>query len=626
MGVDRMTRDGYLNNISGVGPKDFNNVNYWAARLSIVADLTPNLENYIVASYTHSDTAGPISKLVAADASQGLGFLAAGQLATKPQGFYDVNNPLANSYSRITQWQVIDTTTWHASDTLTIKNIASYAQYTQNVHAPEFGTNFPFSLGPLGTYYIPFTQISPPPGLNTADQSTFTEELQFQGSAMDNRLTWQAGGYLEISDPLGLSGSQSPFLAACRSDGSDFQCTDPVGFATYVNILSQLPPGTPLAPIHVGSINYTVGSTYFHDVGLYAQGTYKLTDKLKLTGGFRYTWDSETNTSDRRSYILQYPPQYGLFPTTPNPVCTDPTATVRNCVTTLHQKSSKPTWLIDLDYTPTQDILLYAKYARGYRSATIAPNVSAPLNLVAPEQVDSYEIGVKTGFHGAVHGTLNVAAFYNDFSNQQLQVGFNARPGSGQASTAAPVNAGKSEIYGLEAEATLTPFRGLDLAAGYTYLHTKIKSVPDFSSYNDPNFTLAALFAVGDPEVLSPKNKITVSATYTLPLDESVGRISFGAIFTHRDSMLVNYTDRENPNPAIAAFSTLPALDLLNLNASWNSVAGSPVDLSVFATNVTNKKYYTYAAGLGSPSVGFETAAVGEPQMYGARIRVRFGK
>jgi iron complex outermembrane receptor protein len=629
MGVDRMTRDGYLINTSGIGPKDFNNVNYWAGRLSIVADLTPNLENYIVASYTHSNTAGPINKLVAANAGQGLGFLAIGQFLTQSPGFYDVVNPLANSYSRITQWQVIDTTTWHASDTLTIKNIASYAQYTQNVHAPEFGTNFPLNFGQvnpqlafLGTYYIPFTQISPPPGLNTADQSTFTEELQFQGSAMDNRLTWQAGGYLEISDPLGLSGSQSPFLAACRGDGSDFQCTDPVGFLTNLN------PLIPAAakPIHVGSINYTVGTTTFHDVGLYAQATYKLAEKLKLTGGFRYTWDKEVNVSDRRTYIPQYPPQYGLFPAAVNPLCTDPTAIATKCVTTLNQKSSKPTWLIDLDYTPTQDILLYGKYARGYRSATIAPNVSAPLNLVAPEQVDSYEIGVKTGFHGAVHGTFNVAAFYNNFTNQQLQVGFNAKIGSGQASTAAPINAGKSTIYGLEAAATLTPFRGLDLTADYTYLHTEIKAVRDLSSYNDPNFDLAAPFQVGDPEVLSPKNKFSISATYTLPLDESVGRISFGAIFTHRDGMLTNYIDRSNPDATIAAFSTLPALDLLNLNASWNSIAGSPVDLSVFATNVTNKKYYTYAAGLGSPQVGFETAAVGEPQMYGARIRVRFGK
>jgi len=89
--------------------------------------------------------------------------------------------------------------------------------------------------------------------------------------------------------------------------------------------------------------------------------------------------------------------------------------------------------------------------------------------------------------------------------------------------------------------------------------------------------------------------------------------------------MLVNYIDRENPNPAIAAFSTLPSLGLLNLNVGWDSIGGSPVDLSLFATNVTKEKYYSYAAGLGSPEVGFETASVGEPRMYGMRLKVHFG-
>jgi len=640
LGVDRMKRDGYLKNQSGIGPKDFNDVNYASYRLSVVANLTPDLENYLIASYVHSNTNGPLTKLVAVDPTEGLGGLFAGQLAQQGTGFYNVINPLADSYSKVDQWQVINTTTWTASDSLTIKNIASYAEYKQTIHAAEFGTMATIDFGaltggalPIGTYQVPFTQISPPPGLKTANQYTFTEELQFQGKALDNRLEWQAGGYVEISNPLGLSGSQSPFLASCTNAGSDLQCNDPIGFLTYLGAAAQVAAagGNPatLPPIHVGSVNYTVGKTRFQDYGIYAQATYALTDALKVTGGLRYTWDKQENTSLRQTYTLMYPPAYGPFyslPGAPNPRCTDPTSTANGCVVTLNQKSNKPTWLIDFDYNFTPNVMVYAKYARGYRAATIAPNVAAPLNLVAPEKVDSYELGLKSSFRGAVRGTFNLAAFYNDFANQQLQVGFNAVPGSGQASTAAPVNAGKSQIYGLEAEATLNPFEGMDLAASYTYLHTEIKSVPaSLYTYSDPNFTLAAPFMVGDPEVLSPKHKLTVSANYTLPLDASVGRISFGASYTWRSKMLVNYIDRENPNPAIAAFSTLPSLGLLNLNAGWTSIAGSPFDLMVFATNVTKEKYYTYAAGLGSPEVGFETASVGEPRMFGATLKFHFG-
>lgn len=639
LAADRMVRDGYLKNQSGIGPKDFNDVDYTAVRLSVVADLTPDLENYLIASYIHSDTNGPLTKLVAVDPHEGLGGIFASQLAQQGTGFYNVINPLEKSYSKIDQWQVINTTTWIASDNLTVKNIASYAEYKQTIHAGQFGTNATIDFNaltggalPIGAYDVHFTQISPPPGLKTADQYTFTNELQFQGKAMDNRLDWQAGGYVEISRPLGYAGSQSPFLASCTDGGANFQCNDPIGLLTYLGAVQQVAaaggdPST-VPPIHVGSVNYTVGKTYFQDFGLYAQATYSLTDQLKVTGGLRYTWDKQRNESLRQTYTLMYPPQYGPFPSlpgAPNPRCTDPTSVANGCVVTLRQKSNKPTWLIDVDYNFTPDMMAYAKYARGYRAATIAPNVAAPLNLVGPEKVDSYEIGFKSSFHGAVRGTFNLAAFYNDFSNQQLQVGFNAVEGSGQASTAAPVNADKSEIYGLEAEGSITPFTGFTLSGSYTYLHTEIKKIPDFSTYNDPNFTLAAPFEVGDPEVLSPKHKFTVSANYLLPLDRSIGDITLGASYTYRSKMLVNYIDRENPNAAIAAFSTLPSLGLLNLNVGWDSIGGSPVDLSLFATNVTKEKYYSYAAGLGSPEVGFETASVGEPRMYGMRLKVHFG-
>ena len=52
---------------------------------------------------------------------------------------------------------------------------------------------------------------------------------------------------------------------------------------------------------------------------------------------------------------------------------------------------------------------------------------------------------------------------------------------------------------------------------------------------------------------------------------------------------------------------------------------GSRVDLSFFGTNLTNLHYYAYIPGLGTPAVGFETAVLGEPRMFGVRARYRFG-
>jgi iron complex outermembrane receptor protein len=122
---------------------------------------------------------------------------------------------------------------------------------------------------------------------------------------------------------------------------------------------------------------------------------------------------------------------------------------------------------------------------------------------------------------------------------------------------------------------------------------------------------------------LSPKNKAALTGTYTLPLDQSIGRISFGATFTHSDKMLVNYVDRSSTVPAVAALSYLPTLDLLNLNLNWNSIAGSRADVAFFVTNVTDRQYYTYIPGLYN-SVGLETAPLGLPRMFGGRIRYSF--
>ena len=80
-----------------------------------------------------------------------------------------------------------------------------------NQISPLFGTNW--TTAGLPTPYpelffngVPriFTGVFEAPGPAITDQDTFTEELQFQGSALDRRLTYQAGVYAEWSEPLNL--------------------------------------------------------------------------------------------------------------------------------------------------------------------------------------------------------------------------------------------------------------------------------------------------------------------------------------------------------------------------------------------------------------------------------------
>src|SRR5262249_4261909 len=144
----------------------YNDVNYTAVRASLVLDLANNIENYSILSYSKSDTHGSVQKLIAAsqvgtnppDPRVGvgnfLGVFSAGQLAyeaSRGAGFFDVQAAIPDPESRIEQWQAINTTSWNISDALTLKNIGSYAQFTDLQRSPLFGTNW--QLGTLPAVY-----------------------------------------------------------------------------------------------------------------------------------------------------------------------------------------------------------------------------------------------------------------------------------------------------------------------------------------------------------------------------------------------------------------------------------------------------------------------------------------
>lgn len=624
LGVDRMKRDGYLVNRSGIGPNRMANTDYIAARLSVVADLTPNLENYTIATYADSDTNGTTFRVVTCkrpDAGlpnngySGLQFYGGtfgcaqvDRQNARGDGWWDVENSHPSPRVRNESWQVINTTTWQASDSLTIKNIVSYSELREDALLNLGGDNF-VGLAPV-------ILINSTKGYHYGGESTLTEELQFQGR--HGRLTWQAGGYLEVSNPLGTSSQSVPLLLNCP-DPSVLQCEQGISFSPT---------------IHISNFTRAFYKKWWRSKGLYAQGTYELTDQLSMTGGLRYTWDSQRHYQSNSAVRF-------LEDNVPTAFCSDPIrnpgpagpGSTRNlddpddyhqCDLEFRSKSSKPTWVIDLDYKPTPDIMLFAKWSRGYR----AGGVNTPyvfFETWGPEKVDTYELGAKTSFRGAVSGYLNVTGFYNDFRDQQIQANLNAKVGAPLTGGTATINAGKSRIWGVEVDTSVTLFDSLNIQAGYTYLNTKILELTNIPPDEDipwvpgesPWRSLRPTAVEGLPLALSPKHRVQVTGTYTLPLDESIGRISLGATYVH--------TAKQIANPNVGTeFGFLPASDLLNLNANWKDVAGMPVDLAFFMTNVTNEKL---ALNVGNfyNSFGYEAVPVNEPRMWGFRLKYRFG-
>lgn len=613
LAVDRNTREGYLRNRSGIGPDRLGDTDYFAGRLSIVGDLTPDLENYTIFSYSRSKNNGVVPRILGCDTNPPAGGLAEAlaplvclQVArqnARGDGFWDVENTNPHPVQKVEQWQVINTTTWRASDSLTIKNIVSYAEYREASSFSLWGENL--VVPNAGGLILPAITMEPGASGHNSSQSTFTEELQFQGTTFGERLNWQVGAYLEVSEPLGWTSAYADVFIRC-ADVQTFQCTNPLGF---------------------GSVSSTNYRDTFNNKGFYAQATYKLTDRLAVTGGIRYTMDRLTDINRNVNVAVPAPGnpiftcqniiKFNNGGNLTSPLVVDgPNAA--QCENVFKIKSNKPTWLIDLEYKPSDDVMLFAKWARGYRQGGINPN-NLGIETWGPEKVDTYEIGAKTSFRGAVPGYFNITGFYNDFRGQQLAVNSVIAPAFQGIvpPIQAIVNAGKSRLWGVEVDAAVRPFEGLSLDAGYTYLNTKLQSI---AAITPPVFyeSLIPSAQEGEALSLSPKHRLTVSGTYTLPLDASIGEVAFGATYTYTAA-----------NAAVSkifspSYYRIKASNLLNLNVDWKSVLGSPVDLSFFMTNVTNEKLVTFPTGAWQ-TFGAESGHLNMPRMFGFRARYRFG-
>jgi len=629
--LDRNKREGYMNNRSGIGPDNYNNVNYFAARVSAIVDITPDLENYTIYHYSNSFARGFASKWVDCDraAAQApytinapfdnfgrafgsrAGCAQVDRQNARGDGMLDVEVNALDPKISIKQWQVINTTTWAVSKNLTIKNIASYGEFRENSRFNLWSDN---SFVP-GDFPIPSARGQPvqmtmldfsPEGF-AASQKTYTEELQLQGNNFDDRLTWVIGGYLEFSRPLGWNSQTTGAFLDCDFPGR-LNCREPMpGFGSYSLSRTQFD---------------------FDNHGVFAQGTYNFTDQFALTLGGRWTFDKIKAAGE--STRMARNPLTGELVRTCNDITRFfvinpatgarsnlPVTAPQQCHNEIRNKSDKPTWLINFDYKPSDDVLVYAKYARGYRQGGInLTNVG--VETWDPEKVDAYEIGAKASYRGDISGFFNIAAFYNDFSGQQIFGGLSSRDQRIITGGAGIANVGKSRIWGIEIDASVLPLEGLRFDLGYTYLNTKVLDLTTpVLPPESPFVAFTPSAREGDPLPLSPKNRLTLTATYTLPLDENIGRVYFSGTYVHTDKQLVN---RDTP-----IYGELPATDLLNLTANWDGVMGSPVDLAFFMTNVTDEIYPVNTGG-GWRTFGFADLLMGPPRMWGFRLRYSFGE
>lgn len=176
-----------------------------------------------------------------------------------------------------------------------------------------------------------------------------------------------------------------------------------------------------------------------------------LTDQLRLSVGARYSKDKKQYT---RSIFAGPGPLLAL--------------------------SNKDDWSqftprVSLDYRFNDDILVYASYARGYRSGGFNGRANSPSSVAVsfdPETVDSFEIGAKTEFaDGRV--TLNMAGFYTKYNDKQEDVVQATPPGSPNPQETVTLNAATASILGAEIDMRAELFDGFTIVGSLGLLDAK---------------------------------------------------------------------------------------------------------------------------------------------------------
>jgi outer membrane receptor protein involved in Fe transport len=384
-------------------------------------------------------------------------------------------------------------------------------------------------------------------GLSSRQFKTFSQELRLQGEAFGGKLDWLIGGYyanedLTVTDNLRF-GNQYGRFATCRlvSGGglaafyspTSAGCISPIGRAILNNPATS--PFGPVGATIVGAIDRLdgindKGSTadrYLQNSRNYAFFTHNIfhiTDRLDLTLGLRYTNERKTLdasfTNDNTACVAN---QQALVPFLTNaglaPVaggilglsCQGNSTSELNGVSINSRRSEDQfTGTAVLSYKPTDALLLYGSYSRGYKAGGFNLDRSALKSPILPfaaaggaqalvgnlqfdpEKVNAYEVGAKYSRGGV---TITAAAFRQEFENFQLNT-FNGtvflvatvnsckdslnggdRDLSATTGSCSPDNVRYGVVsQGIELEAALQPVRNVNFGMGITYADTKYRN------------------------------------------------------------------------------------------------------------------------------------------------------
>jgi iron complex outermembrane receptor protein len=330
---------------------------------------------------------------------------------------------------------------------------------------PGFGSaNFaPWYIGPVDASFSQY-------GASTDSQTSFSydqysQEFRFIGSVGD--LEWMADVLYWKEDMDAVmnqqwwlrEGSDEDFVnSTVTAFNIPFLCTDP-GDPTDCDGFDGVTTGPEPLPIPLNrDTEHWSGALSL---------VYSFNDALRVTAEGRYV--DETIDYEGLPLDVQLNGFFGVDYFDPDTgVFGDPVMQKE----TVEETEFVPRYSVD--WQATDNVFAYASAGKGFKPGGIATtdgNGDIRSGHYKSETLWTYEIGLKTDLLSN-RLRLNGAIFYNDYTDQQVPFFVTNAIGVNNVSV---TNAGESEVYGGEIEATYRPSANWTFMAGYTHVETEFK-------------------------------------------------------------------------------------------------------------------------------------------------------
>jgi len=352
------------------------------------------------------------------------------------------------------------------------------------------------------------------------------------------------------------------------------------------------------------------GELKSYSSAIYGDMSYALNHKLDVTFGVRYTQDkkdyallslgSSLGFVDSQTLLGAHVPSVQALFDTVEP------ALARS------ESWSNTSFRAVLDYSVTEDAMLYLSYATGYKAGGFnSTNISDPFE---PEEVSNLELGLKSSW---LDGRLRLNGSVFSYEYDGLQEVSLVTSSNGLSNL--EVRSIDSKALGAEVDVSWLATQALVLSATYSYLDSEITDYPLLGTETSSDSL------VGQPQSSMAKNAYTLGAGYTVELQD------LGELVLRMDYSYTGSRINEPVGAGSASALALVAAAENQLTDGYRDVtarvtfrtADGHWRAALYGKNLTDEEYL-YKLGGFSTATGSPSAARAAPRLYGMEVGYTF--